>query len=96
MELKAYCLKLEVKIILEKLKEIKKKWDDELSMKYGGELEINYVDGNYFAYAFHNTPKVINDIEYDSWIERIKEFEALGKMSGLEEICNELGIAICH
>ena len=29
MELKAYCLNLEVKIMLEKLKEIKKKWDDE-------------------------------------------------------------------
>ena len=78
--------------MLEKLKNIKARWESELSTIYGGELEVNYLDGNYYACAFHNEPKD----EYDSWIEEIKEFECLGNDESIETECCKLDIPVCH
>ena len=50
--------------MLEKLKEVKARWENELSTIYGGELEVDYLDGNYFACVFHNESKG----EYDAWM----------------------------
>lgn len=78
--------------MLEKLKEIKTRWESELSVIYGGELEINFLDGNYYACAFHNEPK--NGC--DSWIEKIKEFDCLGNDESIECECHKSGIPVCH
>lgn len=77
--------------MFEILKEIKEKWDKELSSIYGGELEIDCFDGKYYACAFHNEPKG----EYDSWVERIKEYDCLGKDKLIEAECNKLRIPVC-
>lgn len=74
------------------LKEMKERWDHELSSIYGGELEIDYIDGKYYACAFHNEPKE----GYDSWIEQIKEFHCLGEDESIETECRKLGIAVCR
>lgn len=78
--------------MLEKLNQIKARWKSELSTIYGGELEINYLEGNYYACAFHNEPKG----EYDSWIEEIKEFKCLGNDESIETECRKLGIPVCR
>ena len=78
--------------MLEKLKEIKEKWENELLNIYGGELEINFLDGNYYACVFHNEPKG----ECDSWLERIREFDCLGNNVIIEEECHKLGIPVCR
>ena len=74
-----------------KVKEIKNRWENELSAIYGGELEIDYMDGTYYACAFHNEPK--NGC--DSWVEQIKEFDCLGKDKMIETECRKLGIPVC-
>ena len=76
----------------ERLKAIKIEWEDTLFALYGGELEINFIDGNYYACAFHTEPKG----EYDSWIEKIKEFDCLGNDENIERECHKLGIPVCH
>lgn len=85
---------------LQFLKEIKSRWEKEFSMKYGGELELDYLDGNYYVCAFHNEPKVIDTVQYDSWLEPIKEVECLGDRFGnseeIEAACIQLGIPYCH
>ena len=78
--------------MLEKLKEIKNRWENELSSIYGGELEIDYLDGQYYACAFHNEPKG----EYDSWVEQIKEFDCLGNDKSIETECKKLEISVCR
>ena len=74
-----------------KLKEIKNRWENELSVIYGGELEVDYMDGTYYACAFHNEPKN----GYDSWVEQIKEFDCLGKDKMIETEYRKLGITVC-
>ena len=75
-----------------KLKEIKNRWENELSAIYGGELEVDYMDGTYYACAFHDEPK--NGC--DSWVEQIKEFDCLGKDEMIEAECRKLGISVCR
>ena len=74
-----------------KLKEIKNRWENELSTIYGGELEVDYMDGTYYACAFHNESKG----EYDSSVEQIKEFDCLGEDKTIEVECRKLGIPVC-
>ena len=76
----------------EKLKAIKKEWEDTLFSVYGGELEINFIDGDYYACAFHNKPKD----NYDSWVEKIREIECLGNDESIEQECIKLDIPFCH
>lgn len=78
--------------MLEKLKEIITRWESELSAIYGGELEIDFLDGNYYACAFHNEPKG----KCDSWIEKLKEFDCLGNDENIEMECHKLDIPVCH
>lgn len=78
--------------MLEQLKEIKTKWESELSAIYGGELEIDYLEGRYYACAFHDEPKG----DCDSWIERIEELDFLGEDVSIEKECSKLGIPICR
>lgn len=78
--------------MLEKLKEIKARWENELSAIYGGELEVNYLDGNYYVCSFHNKPKD----EYDSWIEELREFDCLGNDESIEAECHKLDIPVCR
>ena len=78
--------------MLEKLKEIKEKWESELSTIYGGELEIDYLDGQYYACAFHDESKG----EYDSWVDKIKEISPLGNNKSIEVACHTLGIPVCR
>lgn len=78
--------------MLEKLKEIKARWENELSAIHGGELEVNYLDGNYYACSFHNEPKD----KCDSWIEELREFECLGNDESIEMECHKLGIPVCR
>ena len=77
--------------MFEKLKEIKNRWENELYAIYGGELEVDYMDGTYYACAFHNEPK--NGC--DSWVERIKEFDCLGEDKMIETECRKSGIPVC-
>lgn len=78
--------------MLEKLREIKNRWENELSSIYGGELEIDYLDGQYYACAFHNEAKG----EYDSWVEQIKEFGCFGNDKSIEVECKKLEIPVCR
>lgn len=71
-------------------------WDRELSKKYGGELEIDYEDGKYYACAFHDEAKIIDGKEYDSWIEKIKEIDCLGSSFEIEDMCSQHSIPVCH
>lgn len=82
--------------MLQKLREIKRRWEDELSAKYGGELEVDYINGTYFVCAFHPEPKAIESVQYDNWIEKVKEFECLGNSKEIESYCSQLGIQVCH
>lgn len=75
------------------IKSMMQKWE-ELSPKYGGELEVDYEDGKYYACAFHNEP--CGNPEYDSWVERIKEIDCLGSSPEIERICNQFKIPVCH
>ena len=78
------------------IKNIIQKWNTELSKKYGGELEIDYENGKYYACAFHNESKIVDGREYDSWVEKIKEFDCLGSSLKIEPICNQLNVPVCH
>lgn len=78
--------------MFDKMLEIKNRWDKELSVIYHGELEVDYIDGLYYACSFHNEPKG----EYDSWIEVIKEFNCLGGDKSVEAECKKLGIPVCR
>lgn len=78
--------------MLEKLKEIKTRWENELSIIYGGELEVDYLEGNYHVCVFHDEPK--NGC--DSWIEEIKEVACLGNDESIETECRKLGIPVCR
>lgn len=82
----------------EKLLEIKEAWEHELSARYGGELEIDYFPpdkdddlNGYYACAFHNEPKGV----YDSWVEKIREFECLGNDKSIIGECHKLNIPVC-
>lgn len=82
------------------LSEIKKKWHEELESAYGGELEVDYFSpdkqdtsvAGYYVCAFHNEPKG----EFDSWVEKIREFECLGNDKNIEVDCARLGIPVCR
>lgn len=78
--------------IFKTLTDFKNKWENELSAIYGGELEIDYLDGQYYACAFHNEPKD----GCDSWLERINEFDCLGNNVTAEYACRKLGIPVCR
>lgn len=74
------------------LKEIKEKWEKDLSVIYGGELEVDYLDDGYYACSFHNEPKN----GYDSWVEQLKEFNCIGNDESVETECHKLGIQVCR
>ena len=74
------------------LEELKARWENELSTIYGGELEVDYLEGDYYACAFHNEPK--NGCDY--WIEEIKEVPCLGNDESIEAECRKLGIPVCR
>ena len=59
---------------------------------YSTIADIDYIDDNYYACAFHNEPKE----GYDSWVEPIKEFHCLGENESIEMECRKLGIAVCR
>ena len=82
--------------MVKKLKEIKKQWDDKLQEKYGGELEIDYINESYYAYAFHNEPKIVEGFQCDSWLEKIEEIDCIGNSKEIEQYCIQLGIHVCH
>lgn len=76
----------------EKLKEIKMEWENNLCSIYKAELEVDYIDGAYYACAYHDEPRG----GYDSWLEEIKEFSCLGNDKSIEIACHKLGIPVCH
>lgn len=80
--------------MLEKLKEIKDKWNKELKWKYKGDLEIIYIEDQYYAYVYHNDELEIDGVNYDGWLDRIEEFEGLGDSKEIEELCKQLDIHV--
>lgn len=81
--------------IEQKIRAVKKKWDEGLNEKYGGELEINLLDGEYCACAFHDEPKEVDGLWYDNWIEKLAECEPIGTIKDMESVgwaCRTLNI----
>ena len=89
-------MKQTYKEIYDTIKNIVELWKTQLASVYGGELEVDYREGVYYACAFHNDPKKINDVLHDNWVEPLKEIECLGTDSAIEYICSKLGIPVCH
>lgn len=89
-------MKQTYKEVYDTIRNIVELWKTQLASVYGGGLEVDYREGAYYACAFHNDPKKINDVLYDNWIEPLKEIECLGTDSAIEHICSELGIPVCH
>ena len=78
--------------MLEKLKEIKDRWNKELRWKYKGDLEIIYMEDQYYACCYHDDAE-IDGMIYD-WVENIIEFEGLGDSKEIEDLCKQLDIHV--